>query len=231
MSKETIILLIVLIIAMNIIRPLLNTANSKYTLNDNLIDQIAANVPNYTKYEDIPQNLKNAVIATEDRRFYKHSGFDMISIGRAIYVNLKAGRVKQGGSTITQQLAKNLFLSNERSFKRKFKEVFFTIELERRYSKKQILEMYLNVIYYGANTYGIGNASKKFFHKDAKDLSLAECAMLAGVPQSPNNYCPLNHLDRAKKRQQVVLKSMERSGYIKGNTVEEAQSQLLLIGE
>ena len=186
-----------------------------YSIDDDLTKQIASKVPNYTTIDKIPQNLKNAVIATEDKRFYHHSGIDVIALSRAIYINIKSGKVKQGGSTITQQLAKNLFLSNERSFERKFKELFYTLKLEDKYSKDQILEMYLNVIYYGSNTYGVENASKKYFHKDVWDLTLNECAMLAGIPQSPNRYNPEIYPDRAKKRQAVVLAAMIRNGFIK----------------
>ena len=186
-----------------------------YSIDDDLTEQIASKVPNYTTIDKIPENLKNAVIATEDKRFYHHSGIDVLALSRAIYINIKSGKVKQGGSTITQQLAKNLFLSNERSFERKFKELFYTLKLEDKYSKDQILEMYLNVIYYGSNTYGVENASKKYFHKDVWDLSLNECAMLAGIPQSPNRYNPEMYPERAKKRQAVVLAAMIRNGFIK----------------
>ncbi|MCD2346386.1 transglycosylase domain-containing protein [Clostridium guangxiense] len=203
--------------------------NSKYVMNDNLINQISARVPNYTTIDNMPNNLKNAVVAVEDRRFYEHDGFDFISIGRALYMDIREGKFKEGGSTISQQLAKNLFLSNDKTIKRKFKEIFFTIELESRYTKKQILEMYLNVIYYGSNTYGIENASKKYFNKDLKKLSLAECAMLAGIPQSPNNYNPEKHIDVAKKRQKMVLNAMVARGFVNKKTREMAWNELLII--
>lgn len=186
-----------------------------YSIDDDLIKQVAARVPNYTSIDKIPENLKNAVIATEDKRFYHHSGIDIIAMARAIYIDVKSGKIEQGGSTITQQLAKNLFLSNERSFERKFKELFYTLKLEDNYSKDQILEMYLNVIYYGSNTYDVENASKKYFNKDVWDLSLNECAMLAGIPQSPNRYNPQIYPDRAKKRQDIVFKAMIKNGFIK----------------
>ncbi|MFL0252742.1 transglycosylase domain-containing protein [Clostridium neuense] len=198
-------------------------------MNNNLINQISRRVPNYTNINDIPNNLKNAVVATEDRRFYQHGAFDFISIGRALITDIKEGKFKEGGSTITQQLAKNLFLSNDKTIKRKFKEIFFTMELERRYTKDQILEMYLNVIYYGSNVYGVENASERYFNKSLKKLSLSECSMLAGIPQAPNDYNPEKHIDKAKKRQKIVLNAMVKSGFINKKVQENAWNKSLVI--
>lgn len=183
-------------------------------VDSNLINRLSSNIPNYTTIDKMPANLKNAVISVEDRRFYKHHGIDFLSIARAVCSDIKAGRIKEGGSTITQQLAKNLFLSSDRTFTRKIKELFYTINLERQYSKDQILEMYLNVIYYGNNIYGVQNASQKYFHKDLKKLTLNEAAMLAGIPQAPNMYSPDKHPDKAHKRQNIVLNAMKRNGFI-----------------
>ena len=179
--------------------------------------------------DEIPDNLKKAVVVIEDKRFYWHSGIDIISIGRAFCKNIRAGEIVEGGSTITQQLAKNIFLSNERTFERKFKEVFYTIALENMYTKDQILEMYLNVIYYGENTYGVENASKRYFNKELKDLSLAECAMLAGIPQAPSLYNPEENYDMAKERQEIVLSVMAQNNLIDKLAEKEAQNQNLLI--
>jgi membrane peptidoglycan carboxypeptidase len=202
------------------------SSNSKYSMNGDLIKQIQSQIPNYTTIDKIPNNLKNAVIATEDKRFYRHHGFDMIAIARAIYTDVKARKFKEGGSTITQQLAKNLFLANDKSFKRKFKELIFASKLENKYTKNQILEMYLNVIYYGGNVYGAENASKKYFNKDLKNLTLGECAMLAGIPQCPSYYYA--HPSEAKKRQQVVLEAMIKNKFINKAAQRVAQSQPVL---
>lgn len=187
--------------------------NSRYTLNSDLSNQISSTMPNYTDIDKIPDDLKNAVIAVEDRRFYDHFGVDIIGIGRAILMNIKGGKLKEGGSTITQQLAKNLFLSNDKSLFRKLKEMILAAELERRFSKNEILEMYLNVVYFGNGAYGVENASREYFQKHVWKLDTAECAMLAGLPQAPSAYNPRSHFDRAKKRQESVLDAMVQYGY------------------
>ena len=132
-------------------------------------------------YDEIPESLKNAVVAVEDKRFFSHKGIDLNSIARALLRNFRAGEVVEGGSTITQQLAKNLFLTHERTLKRKILEAVYTIKLEQRYTKEEILEMYLNIIYLGHGRYGCETASRLYFGKSVKDLTLAESAMLAGI--------------------------------------------------
>lgn len=228
MRKACIFLITILFLNISV-HYIVGNSNSKYVMNNNLINQISRRVPNYTNINDIPNNLKNAVVATEDRRFYQHGAFDFISIGRALITDIKEGKFKEGGSTITQQLAKNLFLSNDKTIKRKFKEIFFTMELERRYTKDQILEMYLNVIYYGSNVYGVENASERYFNKSLKKLSLSECSMLAGIPQAPNDYNPEKHIDKAKKRQKIVLNAMVKSGFINKKVQENAWNKSLVI--
>lgn len=227
--KKIVAFLAVSVVIYNLMINYMFITYSKYSIDKDLIKQISSNIPNYTSIDKIPDNLKKAVIAVEDKRFYRHYGIDIISIGRAIFTDIKAGKIKEGGSTITQQLAKNLFLSNDRSFRRKLQELYFTAQLEHRYTKDQILEMYLNVIYYGSNTYGAENASKKYFNKDIKDLSLAECAMLAGIPQSPNAYNPRDHFDKAKKRQEAVLDAMFRNKFIDSRVEKENKKQLVFI--
>lgn len=227
-KKITLLLiLIVTVLSINSFASLKNT--SKYSINENLIEQISLKIPNYTKIDKIPQDLKNAIIAVEDKRFYKHHGFDIIAIGRAIYKDIQAGKIKEGGSTITQQLAKNLFLSSQKTFDRKFKELILAVKLEKKYTKEEILEMYLNVIYYGSGSYGINNASKKYFDKNVWELSLAECSMLVGLPQAPSAYNPNKHYDRAKKRQEIVLALMAQNGFINKETKEELQKQIVYI--
>lgn len=169
--------------------------------------------------DQIPKLLKEAIVAAEDRRFYEHGALDPIGVTRAAINNYLAGTAVEGGSTIAQQTVKNIFLSNERTMTRKIREMFLAVQLERNYTKDQILEIYLNTIYFGHGTYGIGEAAKTYFHKSVKDLTLAECAMLAGLPQAPSAYEPIDHPLEGKKRMTTVLMLMAREGYI---TPEEA---------
>lgn len=205
--------------------------NTKYSIDDNLVEQLSSNIPTYTKLEEIPEDLKNAVISIEDQRFYKHYGFDVISLGRAFTRNLKEGEIKEGGSTITQQLAKNLFLSQEQTFDRKLKELILAIKLEYKCTKDEILEMYLNVIYYGSGAYGIADASAEYFNKNVSDLTLSECAMLAGLPQAPSAYNPNKHLDKAQKRQSIVLKVMLENGFIDKESKTNAENEIIFAGQ
>jgi len=213
MKKIFSILLILLILVTGINLLSLPDEDSKYKLDDKLISQVSSTVPNYTKIDRIPEHLKDAVVAVEDRRFEKHYGIDIRGIGRAFLKNIREGEIEEGGSTITQQLAKNLFLSHDRTFIRKLREMLMAFKLETMYSKDEILEMYLNVIYYGAGAYGVQDASRTFFGKDVWELSPAECTMLAGLPQAPSAYNPKKYYDRARKRQQEVLEAMAKSGY------------------
>lgn len=173
----------------------------------------------------VPQNLQNAFIAAEDNRFYEHIGIDPVGIVRAVFANLTNRGIAQGGSTITQQLAKNAFLSQEQTLKRKIQEAMLALEIEHKYSKKEILEMYMNQIYFGQGAYGIQTAAKTYFNKDVNELSLTQCAMLAGLPKSPNYYSPFNNLNEAKKRKNVVLDQMAKYGYISSAEAEKAKNQ------
>lgn len=173
----------------------------------------------------VPQNLQNAFIAAEDNRFYEHIGIDPIGIFRAIFANLTNRGIAQGGSTITQQLAKNAFLSQEQTLKRKIQEAMLALEIEHKYSKKEILEMYMNQIYFGQGAYGIRTAAKTYFNKDVNELTLTQCAMLAGLPKSPNYYSPFNNLNEAKKRKNVVLDQMVKYGYVSAAEAEDAKNQ------
>ena len=173
---------------------------------------------------EVPENLQNAFIAAEDVRFYEHHGIDPRGILRALFSNIIHGQATgQGGSTLTQQLARNAFLSQEQTIKRKILEVFLAFEIESKYDKQKILEMYMNQIYFGQGCYGIETASKVYFGKDAKDLTLAQCAMLAGLPNSPNYYSPFRSLEAAKSRQAVVLDQMAKYGYITEEQAEAAK--------
>ena len=185
----------------------------------------------YVLLRDIPKPLRQAVIAVEDKRFYDHSGFDIESIARATMVNVEAGEIEEGGSTITQQLAKNLFLSQERSFTRKVEELFLAINMERHFDKNKILEMYLNTIYFGSNFYGVYDAAKGYFGKEPKDLSVAECAMLAGVPNAPSVYSPYVNFQLAKKRQLVVIDAMVRAHFLTKTEAEKARVEEIVLVE
>lgn len=170
--------------------------------------------------EDLPAYLPQAVIATEDRRFYSHPGIDLLGIARAMAINIYHGRFVQGGSTITQQLAKNLFLSHERKFTRKIKEAMLAIWLEQKLTKNEILSAYMNRVYLGSGTYGFEAAAQLYFGKSAKNVTLREAAVLAGLLKAPSRYSPHNNHKRALKRSNLVLKSMIEAGYIKKEAVK-----------
>ncbi|AEG59944.1 transglycosylase domain-containing protein [Desulforamulus ruminis] len=171
--------------------------------------------------DQISIHLQQAIVAIEDERFYQHQGIDFKGLGRAVYQNLISRKIVQGGSTITQQLAKNLYLGPERTFARKAKEIYYTFQLERKYTKKEILNMYLNHVYFGQGAYGIEAAARTYFNKSAADLTLGESAMLAGLPRAPSYYAPTTNLQGAKERQSVVLARMVELGII---SPEEAQA-------
>lgn len=181
----------------------------------------------WSSLEDISTLAINATISVEDKNFYKHTGFDYFRIIKAIFENIKAGEIVQGASTITQQYARNLFLDFDKTWKRKWKEMWLTFELETHYSKDEILEGYLNTINYGHGIYGISNASKFYFNKDVKDLTLAEASILAGIPNSPSNYSPINNYEVAKKRQKIVLERMYNNKYISKEEMENAINEEL----
>ena len=172
---------------------------------------------------DMPAYVSQAVIATEDQRFYWHFGVDPLGLARAAWQNYRAGYIVQGGSTITQQLAKNVFLTSERTFNRKIQEMLLAIWLEARYSKEQILTLYLNRVYFGGGAYGIEGASERFFKKSARELTLPEAAMLAGLLKAPSHYSPTNSIDRARDRAAIVLDNMLREEFI---TAEDEQYAL-----
>ncbi len=181
------------------------------------------NPDTYVKLRDIPVSLQHAVVAVEDNRFYSHHGFDPQGIMRAALVNLQYGQIEEGASTITQQLVKNLFLSHEQSFGRKAEELLLSLDLEANYSKDEILELYLNTIYYGSNFYGIGPAAEGYFGKRPAELQLPESAMLAGLPNAPSLYSPYVDFMMSKKRQFIVIDAMVRSGYLDEHEAESAK--------
>lgn len=180
-------------------------------------------------FKRIPKQLVQAFVAAEDSNFFQHTGIDLVSILRAAYKNIKAGGIVQGGSTITQQVAKSLLLSPEKKFERKFKEAILSWRMEKALTKEDILYLYLNQIYLGHRAYGVQAAAENYFDKNIDELSLAECAMLAGLPQAPSRYSPYNHYERAKERQKYVLKRMVEDGYISQEDAVSAYAEELTI--
>jgi penicillin-binding protein 1A len=189
---------------------------------DELITEFHVERRIFVPLAQIPQALKEAIIATEDARFYSHFGVDPMGIARAVYQNFRHGRIVEGGSTITQQLAKVLFLTPDKSLDRKLKEAVLAVELERRYPKDRLLEMYLNQIYFGHGAFGVEAASRTFFGKSVKDLSIAESALLAGLPKAPSTYSPFEHPEAAKRRRATVLARM-----VDVNVLKDAESKKL----
>ncbi len=186
-----------------------------YDDNDELLTELHVERRIFVPLAHIPQTLRDAVIATEDRRFYSHFGLDPIGIARAVYQNYRRGRIVEGGSTITQQLTKVLFLTPDKSLERKMKEAALALELERRYSKDRILEMYMNQIYFGNGAYGVEAASRTYFGKSVAELSLKDAALLAGLPRAPSTYSPFEHPEAAKRRRELVLRRMVEYGALK----------------
>lgn len=179
--------------------------------------------------DDISDYLIKSTIYTEDKNFYKHFGFDFLRIGKAILTNITSHSTNQGASTITQQYAKNLFLDFDKTWKRKWDEMWYTMRIEANYSKDEILEGYLNTINYGHGKYGIENASKFYFNKSSKDLDLAEASMLSGIPKAPSIYSPIINFENAKKRQLVVLNALVSNRIISSSEKDEAYSEELTI--
>lgn len=173
----------------------------------------------YVKKENIDKLYLKAVVAAEDRRYYSHGAVDIMGFSRAMYNNIISLKLKEGGSTITQQVSKNIFLDQRTEINRKIKELFYSIELEKKYSKDEILEIYVNTSYFGAGYYGIGPATQGYYGKTPEKLSLNEAAFLAGVPNAPSVYNPYEHYDLALQRRNIVLKKMVYNGDI---TQEEA---------
>ena len=198
----------------------INTPNGYYLYDSNNI-LINGTSDQWISIKHISHYLIDATISIEDKNFYKHKGFDFLRIGKSLYINLINRKTLQVASTITQQYAKNLFLNFDKTWERKLKEAWLTIQLESQYSKDEILEGYLNTINYGG-VYGIENASYYYFNKSSKDLTLAEASILAGIPKSPRNYSPILNYDKSKERQYLVLKAMVNNKYITESEMKKA---------
>ncbi len=208
------------------------TLTSQITSNDNyVIRTFGAYKYKKVSIDKIPESLKKAIVAIEDKNFYKHPGFDIFALIRSSLENIKAGKIVQGASTITQQLARVLFLSQEKTFTRKFKELIIAHRLEKTISKDKILEMYLNNIYLGEGAYGVAAAADIYFDKKVESLSLEECALLAGLPQAPSLYSPFRNKELAKKRRTQVISRMLEEGFITQKKAEKANKSKIVLSE
>lgn len=208
---------------------LLPTAKAYPTFVDSYGNKIDYISDSYVRPEEIPENVKQAFIALEDRRFYKHKGYDAKAIGRALITNLKARKAVEGGSTITQQLVKNTHLSSEKTLERKLNEIAIAMKIEENFDKDEILAMYLSVIYFGGGAYGIKDAAKLYFDCGIDELTLDQAATLAGILKNPSRYSPRNSLENATERRNLVLDVMKREGYISESECEEAKSRKMKI--
>ena len=206
-----------------------NPVTTIYSADGEVIKTFTAFKFEKVSIDRIPDLLKKAVIATEDKNFYRHRGFDTIGMVRSVITNVASGQVKQGASTITQQLARILFLSNERTFDRKIKELIIAHRIEKTISKDEILEMYLNSVYLGSGVYGVSSAARTFFDKDLSQLTLAEQALIAGLPQAPSIYSPFANKNAGLKRRNQVLKRMLRNKFITQEQMEQAQKEGLTL--
>lgn len=202
-----------------------------YDKDGNVASKISANKTESVNYEQIPEHLIHAVVAIEDHRFFEHNGVDFIGIVRAFVRNTKAGGIVEGGSTITQQLTKNAFLSTEKSYKRKMDEVFLAREIEKEFTKEEILEIYLNTIYFGDGEWGIKRAALHYFGKEVEDLTIDESALLAGLIKAPSALSPYRHLEKATARRDVVLERMRQQNYITDEQLKEAKNAEVVLNK
>lgn len=200
-----------------------------YDQNDAIASKVAVSNIEGVSIDQIPEHLIHAVISTEDQRFYKHDGINYFAIAKAFMQNTLEGEIVAGGSTLTQQLAKNAFLTQERTYTRKFKELIFTKKIERKYSKEEIMERYLNQIYFGEGAWGIQRAAQTYFGKDVSELTLGESAMIAGLIKAPSHLSPFKDMDKSVERRDIVLSLMESEGYISQKELEEAKEQQIVL--
>ncbi|WP_066068260.1 transglycosylase domain-containing protein [Neobacillus soli] len=193
--------------------------------------KVSANKNEGVSIKQVPASMKNAIVAIEDHRFYQHHGVDYIGTSRALFRDIKAGGMVEGGSTITQQLTKNTLLTSQKTVKRKLQEVFLALEIERNYSKQEILQMYLNQIYFGNGAWGIKQAASKYFAKEVKDLSIGESALLAGLIKAPSALNPYEHMEKATERRNIVLIQMQKQGYISSRQFEKAKQEKVVLND
>lgn len=220
------ILLIILIVIILILAIYVKIGHDMYkeAISKKSIETMVAEIKskeNYTTIDKLPEDYKNAVIAVEDRRFYLHRGIDIISIGRAIFTDIVSFELKEGGSTITQQLAKNTYFTQSKNFSRKVAEIYVALDYEKKYSKAEILELYLNYSYFGGGNYCVGDATKYYFNKTPDQMDLYESTLLAGIPNAPSVYDPKKNPDLAWQRQKQVLRKMIRANYLTQEQADE----------
>ncbi len=228
MKKFLKILMILLLIGLSIALLIIGNGYTMYKEaieNEPLEEKVAEirSKESYTEFSELPQMYVNAVISVEDKRFFKHGGIDIIAIGRAAINDIKAMSYVEGGSTITQQLAKNMYFTQEKIMERKIAEVFMAWEIEANYSKEDIFELYVNSIYYGDGYYTVKEACEGYFNKEVSEMTDYECIMLAGIPNAPSVYAPTVNPELAKQRQRQVMDKMIENGYL---TEEEANEIL-----
>ncbi|MEH7377858.1 transglycosylase domain-containing protein [Neobacillus drentensis] len=202
-----------------------------YDVNEDVASKVSANKNEGVSIKQVPDSMKNAIIAIEDRRFYQHKGVDLIGTARALIRDLKAGGMVEGGSTITQQLTKNTLLTSQKTLNRKMEEVFLALQIEREYSKPEILQMYLNQIYFGNGAWGIKTAASKYFAKEVKDLSISESALLAGLIKAPSALNPYEHMEKATERRNLVLTQMRKQGYISSQQYGNAKHEKVVLDD
>ena len=202
-----------------------------YDVNGDIASKVSANKNEGVSIKQVPNSMKDAIVAIEDRRFYQHSGVDLIGTSRALVRDLKARGMVEGGSTITQQLTKNTLLTSQKTLNRKMEEVFLALQIEREYSKLEILQMYLNQIYFGNGAWGIKTAASKYFAKEVKDLSISESALLAGLIKAPSALNPYEHIEKAAERRNLVLEQMKKQGYISVSQYEKAIHEKVILND
>ncbi len=234
-TKQIVSLLAAVLCFYYLLLSVLSYAGDRF-IDETKLDEIQAAQGSYVHAAEMPDYVRDAFVAIEDHRFYWHAGVDPIALVRAIWIDLAEGRPAQGGSTITMQLARNLFLTQEKTITRKVKEMVIAIELERRFTKEQILEMYLNNIYFGHGMYGIETAAKRYFGKAASlknkadtVVDLSEAAMLAALIKGPEIYSPLKNQAKAKGRQALVLNRMAQLGWITADERDAKRRETLIL--
>ncbi|SDN11963.1 transglycosylase domain-containing protein [Bacillus sp. OK048] len=200
-----------------------------YDIHSEVASKVSANKNEGVSISHVPESMKNAVIAIEDHRFYQHHGIDFIGITRALIRDIQAMGMVEGGSTITQQLTKNTLLTSQKTLKRKIDEVFLAMKIERQYSKQEILQMYLNQIYFGDGAWGIKQATRNYFGKEVKDLSIGESALLAGIIKAPSALNPYHHLEKATQRKNLVLAQMKMQGFLTTQEYEHAINEKIVL--
>ena len=191
--------------------------------NNKVVTNLFEENRSYISLDKVPQKMKEAFLATEDRKFYEHRGIDVLGIARALLIDLRVGSFKEGASTITQQLVRQTYLSNERTIARKAREAIYAIAVERYYTKDQIFEKYLNKVYFGKQAYGVQAAARAYLGKDIFELDLAETALIAGLVKAPSVY--MNNSEKARDRRNIVLESMKDVGFITPEEAKEAAAQ------